>query len=76
MHIYNNLDVRRAVIKLFGEAVRHSIRTIEKTGNTFKVYIDGLHVEPLSLLPEGVRTYREGERTVVVFESRDIDVRE
>ncbi len=74
MDIHNNTDARRAVVKLFGERVKGKIHAVEKTGRTFRVYIEAVPLEPLSELPTGVYTYREQDFTVVVFEKNRLEV--
>lgn len=74
MHIYNNLDVRRAVLKLFGSERKHSIKSIEKIGDTFRVYLEYARLEPSSELPDGVHIHYDGKYTIVVFEKRDVEV--
>ena len=74
MHIYNNLDARRAVLKVFGDRARHSIHTIDKTGSRFSVRLKWAPYEPIPELPEGVVARRDKDYLVVIFERRDVEL--
>lgn len=78
MHLYNTIDVTRAVRKIFGDAACKNITFVVKSRDVFKVYVDDLSSLDPESVPDGVTVTRERlgpkEYYVIVFERRDIDV--
>jgi len=73
MYLRNNLDVIRAVRKVFGDSVKHHVEVVEKVGNTYAVYIRQALPQDADL-PEGIRLLKDGDYFVIVFENRNVEV--
>jgi len=72
MRVCNNTDAKHLVFKLFGERAKQSITAIEKIGQKFIVYLN--YVPPEKDLPDGVVVSRDGDRTIITIEKREVEV--